>query len=36
MCKDCGCGAPEKIENESSVEPTMNANVVTMSSIKGE
>lgn len=35
MCKDCGCGKDEQIENESSPSPA-STNVVTMSSIKGE
>lgn len=36
MCNNCGCGKAEDIQNESSVEPTMNTNVVTISSIKGK
>jgi hypothetical protein len=35
MCKDCTCGNPEEIQYESSVEPSMNNNVVTISQIKG-
>lgn len=35
MCKDCGCGNDEQIQNESA--PSLaSTNVVTMSSIKGE
>jgi hypothetical protein len=34
MCKDCGCGKDEQIQNESAPSPASN-NVVTMSQIKG-
>ena len=36
MCKDCNCGNPEELQYESSVDPAMNTNVVTISSIKGQ
>jgi hypothetical protein len=35
MCKDCTCGNTEELKYESSVEPSMNNNVVTISQIKG-
>lgn len=35
MCKDCNCGKVEELQYESSVEPSMNNNVVTISQIKG-
>jgi hypothetical protein len=35
MCKDCTCGNTEELQYESSVEPSMNNNVVTISQIKG-
>jgi len=34
MCKDCGCGKDEQIQNESAPTPASN-NVVTISQIKG-
>jgi hypothetical protein len=36
MCKDCNCGNNEDIKYESSVEESMNRNVVTITSIKGQ
>ena len=35
MCKDCACGNKEDIQYESSVEESVNRNVVTITSIKG-
>ena len=35
MCKECNCGNAEELQYESSVEPSMNNNVVTISQIKG-
>jgi len=35
MCKECTCGNTEEIQYESSVESSMNNNVVTISQIKG-
>jgi hypothetical protein len=35
MCKDCTCGNAEELQYESSVDPSMNNNVVTISQIKG-
>lgn len=35
MCKDCGCGNSEPIQNESAPSPA-NPNVITISSIKGQ
>jgi hypothetical protein len=34
MCKDCGCGLEQEIQNESGPSPASN-NVVTISQIKG-
>lgn len=34
MCKDCGCGKDEEMQNESADSPA-SRNVVTISQIKG-